>query len=70
MTDPWTRGEFIAGITIPYNVLVEVTSGPAKGVRGWTVAVDPRLDEPLYTVEREDREGDIEVLQSCLRVVS
>ena len=37
---------------------------------GWIVAVDPSGDEPIYRIEREDREPDIEVQESTLELIT
>ena len=66
--DPWVRGEQIPGIEFAYNSYVEIISGPFKGEGGWLVAVDPRGDEPIYTVELQSRKPDADIPQSAIRL--
>jgi hypothetical protein len=67
--NPWVLGLPIPGITLPYNALVEVTRGEHSGETGWLVGVDPRVEDPIYTVELESRGPDLEVPQSALRLL-
>ena len=66
MRDPWVAGEPIPGVTLAYNERVQIVSGPYAGQAGWLVTLTPGPD-PVYTVELESGEPDVEVPQSMLR---
>ena len=68
--DAFLAGEKIRGIRFRHNSHVAFTS--ADGVRrdGWIVSVARVDPEPVYTIERSDGRGDVEVLESKIDIIA
>jgi hypothetical protein len=65
----WRSGEKVDGLQFLYNSIGEVTLPDGTTKTGWIVAATVDGPEPVYTVESQDGSGDIECVESALKIV-
>jgi hypothetical protein len=61
-------GAVLPGVTFVHNQYVEVVSGQYCGSRGSILSVEELGSDPLLLVEL-DPGGDVELRQSCIRLL-
>ena len=65
----WLAGEKIDGLLFRHNSIVEATLPDGTVKAGWIVAATADGPEPTYTVEAQDGSGDIECVESAIKLV-
>ncbi|MCR9055411.1 MAG: hypothetical protein NXI26_26455 [bacterium] len=69
LSNAFLGGERILGVKYRHNSQVTFSDADGSRVLGWIVSVGPVEPHPIYTVERTDGQGDVEIAESELELV-
>jgi len=69
LSKAYLAGEKIFDVKYRHNSRVSYLDANGDTIEGWIVGVGPIEPEPIYTIERKDRQSDDEIAESRLTLL-
>lgn len=70
LSNAYLAGENVLGVKFRHNSHVRFVDADGKKAEGWIVSVGPIEPLPIYTIERSDGQGDEEVVETNVGLIS